>query len=256
MTVDEGRILTAEGIQMRFGGVTALDGVSVHIPAGRVSGLIGPNGAGKSTLLGILSGAHRPDFGTVRFNGVNLTGAGRTVAAHSGVIQTFQKASPFRGMTVLENVLVGMTNRFDPGLFGVLFRPRLVRRTERQWRERAQELLEEFGLSEYAQADAASLSFGQLRLLELARAMLAEPQILLLDEPAAGLNAQETKLIHQAVVRVRDNGVGVLIVDHDVRFLFGLCDHIIAMDYGRIIAEGPPEDVERDPAVRAAYLTV
>lgn len=248
--------LVGMGIQMHFGGVKALDGVDIRIPRGQITGLIGPNGAGKSTLLSILSGSLKPDAGRVVFGPRDITGVGRTIAARAGVVQTFQKASPFRGLSAIDNVLVAMTNHFDPGLGGVLFRPRRTRQVENEWREKARHLLNFFGLDAVAEYEAGSLSFGHLRLLEIARAMLAGPRVLLLDEPAAGLNAQEADLIRHALFKVKDQAIGVLVVDHDVSFLFRLCDRIVAMDYGCVIAEGTPPEIERHPRVRAAYLVV
>ena len=248
--------LTAEGVTKKFGGVTAVDNVTISVPVGRVTGLMGPNGAGKSTLLAVLSGALRPDSGRVQFGDREVTSIGRTRMAAAGVVQTFQKASPLTGLTVLENVLVGMTSQYSGGAAAVFLRPGQLRRQEAAFVERARAIIGQFGLLDHATIDSAKLSFGQLRFLEIARAMVMEPKILLLDEPAAGLNRTEAVLMGQTIGKIREGGAGVLVVDHDVRFLFEICDEIVVMDSGKVIASGPPKIVERDPLVRAAYLSV
>lgn len=252
---ETGAFLDATGISKRFGGVTALSDVSLRLPVGQVLGLIGPNGAGKSTFLSILAGAQRPDSGQVRFGRETLTGRGRAAAARAGVIQTFQQPSPIPGLTVSENVLVGMTMRYRHGAVAALGLSRRLRREQAGLRGRAEEILAAFGLAELARQDAAGLSFGQLRLLEIARAIAAGPRILLLDEPAAGLSSGEAAELARLIGGLRADGIGVLVVDHDVPFLFGICDAIVAMDFGRVIATGPPAVIEADEQVKAAYLS-
>lgn len=247
--------LDATGISKRFGGVTALSDVSLRLSVGQVLGLIGPNGAGKSTFLSILAGAQRPDSGQVRFGRETLTGRGRASAARIGVIQTFQQPSPIAGLTVTENVLVGMTMRSRRGIIAALRLSRRLRREQAGLRDQAEEIIAAFGLAELARQDAAGLSFGQLRLLEIARAMAARPRILLLDEPAAGLSSGEAAQLARLIGGLRADGIGVLVVDHDVPFLFGICDEIVAMDFGRVIATGPPADIEANERVKAAYLS-
>lgn len=246
--------LVASGLSKRFGGVAALTDVDLQLDTAEVCGLIGPNGAGKSTLLSILSGAVAPDRGSVTIDSVPLAGRGRHVAARAGLVQTFQQASPIPGLTVRENVMLGLAVRKRPSVMAVLLRLPSARRAEAEAVARADAALRVFGLSEQADQDASGLSFGQLRLLEIARAFVTEPRLLLLDEPAAGLNQVEVTRLGTTIREMRDRGIGVLVVDHDVPFLFGICDRVVAMDYGKVIAAGSPDEVENDTRVRAAYL--
>lgn len=250
------RELRVAGVTKRFGGVMALSDVTVELSEGRITGLIGPNGAGKSTLLSILAGATPPTSGSVHFGDVELTGRGREPAARAGIVQTFQQASPISGLTALDNVLVGMTARYggSAALLGGVMPGQ--RRHQAGLRDHGERVLEAFGLADCAQSDAASLSFGQLRLLEIARAYATEPRILLLDEPAAGLNQTEVTQLREVILELRSAGIGVFVVDHDVPFLFGLCDEIVAMEFGKVIGKGAPEAIQNDERVRAAYLTV
>jgi branched-chain amino acid transport system ATP-binding protein len=249
--------LVATGIEKRYGGVRALQGIDLTIPERTIVGLIGPNGAGKSTLLKALCGFVAADAGRVVLGTETLSGRGPARIARAGLVTTFQHATPIAGLSVVDNVLVGMTGQHAGGLFAALFGTPGYRASERDQRERAHELLRSFGLEQLAELDADALSFGQLRLLEIARAVAAEPRILLLDEPAAGLNRTEIDRMARAIRSLRDeHGMSVLVVDHDVPFVFGISDRITAMNYGRVIAEGTPAEVERDPAVRSAYLSV
>lgn len=249
--------LVARGIEKRYGGVRALQGVDLTIPERTIVGLIGPNGAGKSTLLKSLCGFVVPDGGRVTLGAETLSGRSPARIARSGLVTTFQHATPIDGLSVLDNVLVGMTGQHAGGLFAALFGTPGYRASERDQRDRARGLLRSFGLEPLAGQDAEALSFGQLRLLEIARAVAAEPRVLLLDEPAAGLNRTEIDRMAAAIRSLRDeHGMSVLVVDHDVPFVFGISDRITAMNFGRVIAEGTPAEVERDSAVRSAYLTV
>ena len=249
--------LTAQGLTKSYGGVHALVGVDLTIPERTIVGLIGPNGAGKSTLLKALCGFVTPDSGSVTLGATTLSGLAPAQIARRGLVTTFQHATPISGLSVLDNILVGMTEQHAGGLFTALFGTPAYRASERQQRDRAYELLRSFGLERLAGLDAGGLSFGQLRLLEIARAVAARPRLLLLDEPAAGLNRVEIDAMVTAIRSLRDeHGMGVLVVDHDVPFVFGISNRITAMNFGRVIAEGPPAQVERDSAVRSAYLAV
>ncbi len=246
--------LRVTGLTKRFGGVVAAAEVSLAVSPAGVHGLIGPNGAGKSTILGLISGFLRPDAGRIEFAGRDLARLPPSAIARLGVARTFQQAAPLAGMTTLENVMVGMHARYRHGVLSVLGRLPGLRREEHEVRRAARAALADFGLAAEAEADAADLTFGKLRFLEVARAVAMRPRILLLDEPAAGLNRVETERLSGLVRRLRTDGVGVLLVDHDVSFVFSLCDQVTVMNYGRVIASGPPAEIYRDPAVREAYL--
>jgi branched-chain amino acid transport system ATP-binding protein len=246
--------LDVAGAHKRFGGVPAVVDVSLQVVAGGVSGLIGPNGAGKSTLLSIASGFVRPDAGSVRLDGAELVGKSPVRISRLGLARTFQQAAPLAGLTVLDNVLVGLHRAYRGGPLAALLRTPRMRRQERELTGRARALLAEVGLDEKTDVDAADLTFGQLRLLEIARSLASGPRVLLLDEPAAGLNRVESDRVAQVIVGTSRRGVGVLVVDHDVPFLLDICQHITCMDSGKVIASGTPSEIEKSPAVRAAYL--
>jgi branched-chain amino acid transport system ATP-binding protein len=249
--------LTATKVGKRYGGVHALREVDLRVPERSIIGLIGPNGAGKSTLLKSLSGFVQPDSGTITLGERPIAGLDPARIARARLVTTFQHATPIAGLSVLGNVLVGMTEKHAGGLFSALFGMPAYRDSERRQRERAYGLLSSFGLEQIADLDAGGLSFGQLRLLEIARAVAAEPAVLLLDEPAAGLNRVEIDRMSAAIRSLRDeHGMSVLVVDHDVPFVFGISDRITAMNSGRVIAEGTPAEIERDDAVRSAYLSI
>lgn len=250
-------MLVARGISKRFGGVHALSDVTLEAPAGRVTGLIGPNGAGKSTLLKVISGFVKPDSGAVTLGGGALPTQSPEATARAGLVTTFQQATPVPGLTVLENVLVGLTNDYPGGVFATLAGLPKLRAYAREALAIAWQLLEDFRLTPVAHGDAGSLSFGQLRFLEIARALATKPRVLLLDEPAAGLNRVEIEHLGSAIKRLRaESEIGLVVVDHDVPFVFELCDRITAMNFGRVIASGTPSEIERDERVRAAYLSV
>ena len=246
--------LEVQSIIKRFGGVTAISSASLTLPTGHVHGLIGPNGAGKSTMIGVISGFIKGFSGTIRFDGCDLTACSPAVIARAGISRTFQQATPIAGLTTLENVMVGMHVHHRSHLGSVLFRTPFMLREARSMRAAAERVLADFDLADDAEADATDLPFGKLRFLELARAVVMRPRILLLDEPAAGLNQPETERL-AAIIRAQvQAGVGVLLVDHDVPFVFGLSDQVTVMNFGSVIAAGPPDAVYRDPAVREAYL--
>ncbi len=247
--------LIVKGAHKRFGGVIAVEDVSLSVDVGRVHGLIGPNGAGKSTLLALISGFLRPDAGEIRFGRHDLTRRRPSAIAGLGIGRTFQKAKPLVGLNALENVMVGMHLKHEVGVLASLLRTGGMRRQERVEAERARRSLERFELSAEADVDAGDLTFGKLRFLEIARAVVVQPRLLLLDEPAAGLNRVESARLTAIIADLRKSGMGVLLVDHDVPFVFGVCDEITVMNFGRVIASGPSADVYRDPAVREDSLS-
>jgi ABC-type branched-subunit amino acid transport system ATPase component len=246
--------LEVSDVTKSFGGLTAVSAASLAVVPGSVHGLIGPNGAGKSTVIGIISGFVRPFAGEVRFAGRSLGALGPTEIARLGLARTFQQATPIAGLTTLENVMVGMHVHYRATVGAVLLRLPAMRREARAHQAAARRLLAEFELDADVDADAADLPFGKLRFLEMARAIAMRPRILLLDEPAAGLNAAETARL-EAIVRAQAVvGIGILLVDHDVPFVFRLAHRVTVMNFGSVIASGSPDEVYRDNAVREAYL--
>ena len=247
-------LLEARGVTKRFGGLVALAEVSLTIARGTVYGLIGPNGAGKTTFFNVLTGLYAPDAGTIGFDGAPLpAGAPHRVAA-AGIARTFQNIRLFANMTALENVMVGRHVRTRVGVIGAALRTAAARAEERAIHRRAHELLEYVGLTAHGNTLARNLPYGDQRRLEIARALATEPRLLALDEPAAGMNSTETAALAALVGRIRADGVTVLLIEHDVRLVMGLCDRVAVLDYGRCIAEGRPPEVRCDPAVIEAYL--
>jgi ABC-type branched-subunit amino acid transport system ATPase component len=243
-----------EGVTKRFGGLVALSEVSIAVSIGSVHGLIGPNGAGKSTTIGLISGFLRPDAGALSFRSHDLARLSPSAIARLGISRTFQQATPLGGLSVFENVLGWMHTAYRACLGAVLARTRAARREGREMVTAAERLLGLFGLETLAGADARNLTFGQLRFLEIARAIAMRPSILLLDEPAAGLNDDERGRLADLIRRFRSDGIGILLVEHDVPFVFALSDRMTVMNFGSVIASGDPETVRRDPVVREAYL--
>jgi branched-chain amino acid transport system ATP-binding protein len=246
--------LEVRDVTKTFGGVTAISSASLTLPAGSIHGLIGPNGAGKSTMIGVISGFIKDFTGRVRFADQDITALDPTRIARLGLSRTFQQATPITGLTALENVMVGMHIHYSANAAAVLFRTPSMRREAREMEGAARVVLDEFGLGSDADADAADLPFGKLRFLEIARAVVMRPSTLLLDEPAAGLNQVETERLASVIRRQAAQGIGVLLVDHDVPFVFQLSDRVTVMNFGSVIASGSPDEVYRDAAVRAAYL--
>jgi ABC-type branched-subunit amino acid transport system ATPase component len=246
--------LRVTDVTKTFGGLTAVSSASLVLAPGTVHGLIGPNGAGKSTLIGIISGFIKAFAGQVHFGARDISAFEPTAIARLGLSRTFQQATPITGLTVLENVMVGMHIHYRSGAASVLFRTAAMRREARELGAAARRVLDESGLAGDADQDAADLPFGKLRFLEIARAIVMKPRILLLDEPAAGLNAVETARLEDIIRAEAARGTGILLVDHDVPFVFRLCDQVTVMNFGSVIASGPPGEVYRDKAVREAYL--
>ncbi|MGW5355832.1 ABC transporter ATP-binding protein [Streptomyces sp. NPDC004031] len=246
-------LLQASGVVMRFGGLTAVRDVDLTVNTGEIVGLIGPNGAGKTTFFNCLTGLYVPTEGTVSYRGTVLPPKPHLVTK-AGIARTFQNIRLFANMTVLENVLVGRHTRTKEGLLSAIIRGPGYHRAEAASRARAMELLEFTGLADKADHLARNLPYGEQRKLEIARALASEPGLLLLDEPTAGMNPQETRATEELVFAVRDQGIAVLVIEHDMRFIFNLCDRVAVLVQGEKLVEGSSEVVQQDERVIAAYL--
>jgi branched-chain amino acid transport system ATP-binding protein len=237
-----------------FGGLTALQDVSFSITAGEITGIIGPNGAGKTTLFNIVTGIYDPTSGKVCYDGKDITGFPPEKLARLGMVRTFQGIELFGQMTVLENVMVGLHTRSRSGIIASALKLPAHLREERHIRERAISWLEFAGIAELAHMKAANLPFGKGRLLEIARAMAVEPRIILLDEPAAGLNSRETSDLALLIKRIKDSGIAVALVEHDMELVMDICSRIVVLNLGHKLAEGTPRQIQEDEKVISAYL--
>jgi len=247
-------MLEVSGITQIFGGVTALDSVSFSISKGDITGVIGPNGAGKTTLFNIISGIYRQTAGKVMLEGRDVTGFPPEKLARLAMVRTFQNIELFGGMTVRENVMVGMHTKSSSGLLACSLKMPWSISEERRIRDAAGKWLEFTGITDLADHIAGSLPFGKGRLLEIARALAVEPRIILMDEPAAGLNSQETLALAALIKRIRDLGITVVLVEHDMELVMDICDRIVVLNLGRKLAEGTPREIQESPEVIAAYL--
>jgi branched-chain amino acid transport system ATP-binding protein len=248
-------LLSIHQVSKKFGGITALNEVSLHIQRGEIYGLIGPNGAGKTTLFNVLTGLYQRDSGLFVFDQADYPMRCEPhQLAHAGIARTFQNIRLFPNMSVLENVMVGRHLRTRAGIWGALTRNAATRNEEHAIEQHAHALLHQVGIHRPAHTLAKNLSYGEQRRLEIARALATEPKLLALDEPAAGMNATETESLKALLQAIRSGGVTVLLIEHDVKLIMGLCDRVAVLDYGKKIAEGIPEVVRNDAAVIAAYL--
>ncbi|OQB47731.1 MAG: Lipopolysaccharide export system ATP-binding protein LptB [Firmicutes bacterium ADurb.Bin153] len=247
-------ILTAKGLTLRFGGLTAINDVGFEIRKNEIVGLIGPNGAGKTTLFNIVTGIYAPNAGYIDYKGQSLLNkAPYEITAH-GISRTFQNIRLFGNMTVIENVMVGMHVKTKSSMLDDIFKTPAHRRVEKEAEAEAEKLLELTGLSEYKYHYATSLSYGLQRRLEIARAMASSPELILLDEPAAGMNEMETDALTAFIKQINKLGYTILLIEHDMRLVMKICDRIYVLDHGVLISEGTPSKVKSDPRVIEAYL--
>ena len=249
-----GEILVITGLEKSFGGLRAISELNLSVPVGKIQAVIGPNGAGKTTLFNLITGILPATRGDFIFSGKKLNGLKPHQIAGRGISRTFQNVELFAHMTALENVMLGRHSRMQADIFQAGLRLPGMRREERECRERAFEELQFMGLVEKATLDALSLPLGEQKLLEIARALATEPKLLLLDEPAAGLNPRDTAQLSQTILKIRERGITILLVEHDMNVVMEISDIVSVLNYGRKIAEGSPREIQRNPEVIAAYL--
>src|SRR5215467_7431899 len=247
--------LAVDGVSISFGGVRALDRVSATFRAGEIVGIIGPNGAGKTTLLNVICGLNRPDVGEIRLASRVITGMKPNRIAGMGLARTFQTSQLFTGMSVLENMMTGLHLRSGAGLFAAALHTRRMREEEAELAARARAALDFVGFSQFADRAASALSFGQQRVIEIARTLIGDPKVVLLDEPAVGLSLNRLAEFDTLLRRIRDEkGVTLILIEHVIRLVMDVCDQVTVLSSGRRIAEGPPDTVRNDPGVIEAYL--
>lgn len=248
-------LLEVSNLGITFGGLQAVSGLNLKVDSGHLYGLIGPNGAGKTTAFNMLTGMYVPTEGIIVFDGANITGKDPEYISKAGIARTFQNIRLFSVMSVLDNVKVGMHNRVTYNMFDGVFRTPRYRMKEEEMNEKALKLLSVFGIADKADYAASQLPYGQQRKLEICRALASDPKLLLLDEPAAGMNPNETAELMETVRKVRDEfGIAILLIEHDMKFVMGICEDITVLEYGKVIAHGDPQTVANDPEVIKAYL--
>ncbi|SJZ30556.1 branched-chain amino acid transport system ATP-binding protein [Enhydrobacter aerosaccus] len=248
-------LLSVRNVSVSFGGVKVLDGVNLDVQPGEIRGLIGPNGAGKTTMLNVISGIHAPNIGDILLDGVSIVGRKPNEIARLGLGRTFQTSQLFRGMTVLENLMTGLHHRTSAGLVAAAFNLRGYREEEEAAEEEARLALEFVGMSAFADRPGSALSFGQQRVIEIARTLIGAPKVVLLDEPAVGLSLNRLAEFDTLLRRIRDEkGVTLILIEHVIRLVMDVCDQVTVLSSGRQIAEGPPDAVRNDSQVIEAYL--
>lgn len=248
------KVLKVNSMTQRFGGLTALENVSMEVSSGEIVGVIGPNGAGKTTLFNCVTGIYKPTSGTIELEGADITGWKPHQITKQGFARTFQNIRLFKKMTVLDNIIVGMHTRTESGLLDAIFCTSRKRKESELAQKKAEELLKLFNLYDVRYEMAVSLPYGQQRELEIARAMAAEPALLLLDEPAAGMNEQETQDLMRRVAQLKKMGYTILLIEHDMKFVMNICERLYVLDNGRLIGQGTPDEVKENPVVIEAYL--
>ena len=246
--------LEIENLTMQFGGLTAVDKISINVKKGEIHGLIGPNGSGKTTIFNMLSGYYKPTAGKITFEGMDLTGLPAHKITAAGFARTFQNLRLFKSMTVLDNLLVAMGHNAKAKVYEVLLNPITAKNEDSGFTEKAMQLLDLLGIKRFAHDQATSLPYGHQRRVEIARALATEPKILLLDEPAAGLNDVETEELTDILVKIHDSGVTIFLVEHHMKLVMRSCGMITVIDYGKKIAEGDCNCIQNDPVVIEAYL--